>query len=786
MKKRPSYKYFLSNFNSHLLYEKIRDEQVQFLYKQLSYFILIAECLAVSGLGVTLWNISNRSLITIWLLYMYLTSEIGRGILLIFYYKNKKNFSYQFWLNWFCFGVFCSGLGWGFVSLFLLPNKEGIHQIITIMILFGIFTESNNLYSPVFGVYAFFLSLAFLPLTTWLFLQGNLYNLLGLLSLLYLWVVLSAAYNHRNLLLTSLDQNDKIKAKSKELKNSLAITKAILESTDDGILVVNSDNRIEYYNQRFLEIWQFTPEFIQTHTHDDTVAKAVKQLEDPDYFRNRLEYITQHPHLDSFDELNFVNGKRFERYGKPHKLENKIIGRVWTFHEITERKEMEEKLIFQATHDDLTGLPNRAQLTKSLYQEIKYAKRFNFYLAVLFIDLDNFKSINDNLGHEAGDVLLRQVAKKLVLSLRETDTVFRFGGDEFVIFCLVQRSDEIPGLVQYIHHCLLNPVKIGLNNVFITVSMGISIYPKHGKLPSSLLKKADLAMYWAKKQGRNSYAIYRKEFSKDSKRRLALLSQLHLAIEKKQFYLVYQPIINLNTRKICSLEVLLRWDHPKMGHISPSEFIPLAEENGLITQIGEWVLTEACKQAKIWQKKGLKFMPIAVNVSGIQISNPTFPYTLEYILKENNLDPKYLIIELTESTLMANQENILTTLDQLRKMNIQISIDDFGTGYSSFAYLKDFSIDKIKIDKIFIRDCPNKANCNPIIKAIVAMGKNLNLIIVAEGVETIEQLNFLTTLHCNEIQGFLYSQPLTAEKIPQIINIDLDTILKKKGLINKQ
>ncbi|WP_131781810.1 putative bifunctional diguanylate cyclase/phosphodiesterase [Legionella gresilensis] len=443
---------------------------------------------------------------------------------------------------------------------------------------------------------------------------------------------------------------------------------------------------------------------------------------------------------------------------------------------------MEEQIIFQAMHDNLTGLPNRSQFTRKLHQEIKYAKRFKLNLAILFIDLDNSKSINDNLGHDAGDILLRHVAKRLVLCLRETDTVFRFGGDEFVVFCLIQNPEEIVDLVQKMHSCLLNPVKIGINNVIVTVSMGISIYPKHGKDPSNLLKNADIAMYWAKKQGRNSYEVYRKELRIGSKRRMTLLNQLHFAIERKQFYLVYQPIIDLSNEEICSLEVLLRWNHSQMGNINPKEFIPLAEENGLIIQIGEWVLKEACKQAKIWQEVGLK---LAVNVSGIQISKQTFFKTLGQILRIVNLEPKYLSIELTESTLMSNQQTILETLEQLRKMEIKISIDDFGTGYSSFAYLKDFSIDKIKIDRSFITNY-SASNCMSIIKAIIAMGKNLNLSIVAERAETIEQLSFLKSQGCNEIQGFLFSGPVPAAEVPAVMNISLSKMLETKGLIDRQ
>ncbi|STX29764.1 inner membrane protein [Legionella beliardensis] len=780
-------KQFLINIiNFQCLSIKNCNEQVRLLYKQLSNFILISESLVVTGLCIVLWDISNRPLLIGWLIYMYLICEVGRGILIAFYKKNRKKFDYNFWLNLFCLGVFFSGIGWGFVSLFLLPKQEDTHQLITLIVLFGVITAANNLYSPVFIIYTFFLILAFLPVTLWFFLQGDLYSLLGLMSLLYLVIVLSAAYYSHNLLLTSLDQNDKIQAKSEEVKHSLAVTKAILESTNDGILVVDSHNKIEYYNQKFLEIWQFDQEFIKSHTHDGAVTQAITQLENPDHFLKRLKYITQHPNLDSFDELNFVNGKRFERYSKPHILENKIIGRVWTFHEITERKKMEKQIIFQATHDNLTGLPNRAQLTKKLYQEIKYAKRFKLNLAVFFIDLDNFKSINDNMGHEAGDILLRQVAKKLISSLRETDSVFRFGGDEFVITCLVQQMEELNNLIEKIHSRLINPIKIGLNNVFITVSMGISIYPTHGKEPSILLKNADIAMYWAKKQGRNSYSIYKEELSESSRRRMALLSQLHLAIKRNQFSLVYQPIVDINSEQVCSLEVLLRWHHPKIGNISPKEFIPLAEENGLIIQIGEWVLREACKQAKIWQEEGLNAIQLSINVSGIQISKQTFSNTLKQILKDNDLKPECLIIELTESTLMSNQQTISTTLEQLRGMGIKISIDDFGTGYSSFAYLKDFSIDKIKIDKTFIRACPTASNCISIVKAIIAMGKNLNLCIIAEGVETLEQLDFLKTIDCNEIQGFLFSKPLPAEEVSKIVNTKLSKRLEKKGLINTQ
>lgn len=758
--------------NPYQVPKEIRAKQVQLLYEQLTAFILLSESLVATGVCIALWSSTNHIILIGWLLYIYIISGLGRWVIVKSYFGNRTIYN-DSWLFLFALSVFISGCAWGFVSIFLVLNNAVFYQTFIILIIFGVTAVATILYAPVISLYALFLILSFTPLSIWFFLQGGLYILLGLMSLIYIGVMISTAYYTNMFLLKSLLLNEEIISHSDALKKSLNLTTSILESTSDGILVMGVNKNIEYYNQQFLDMWKITANFIDSHPVEDSIKKVLVQLENPKQFEEKIQYLFQNMSIESIDILKFKDGKIYERYSKPRISENKINGRVWSFRDITERKKIEEKIFYQALHDMLTGLPNRTSLTQKLHQEINSAKRFGINLAVFFIDIDNFKTINDNLGHGVGDILLQKIAKKLAVCMREVDTVFRFGGDEFVIFCLLQKQEEINHIVQRISGTLLSSIKIGNNDITVTVSIGISFYPKHGKHPSTLIKNADIAMYAAKNKGKNSYQIYNKFLIRNTRRAMLIQNALYKAIENKEFFLVYQPIIDLNSEQIISLEALIRWKHPKMGLISPNEFIHLAEENGFIIQLGEWVLRKTCLQIKKWQNKRLRPVQVVVNVSGIQISKEDFIGTLNQILNETGINSSCLGVELTESALMLNKKTITNTLEQLMKMGIKISIDDFGTGYSSFSYLKNFPIDKLKIDQSFIRDCTTNKNGAAIVKAIIAMGHHLDLIVLAEGVETLEQLRLLQTLGCDEIQGYLYSQPLLPRDIQKTLNVTL-------------
>ncbi|KTD56825.1 inner membrane protein [Legionella sainthelensi] len=765
-------------FNPYQLSEKIRAKQIKLIYQQLTGFTLLAESLVASVICAALWTVTNHTLLIGWLLYIYIASGLGRWVLIKFYF-HKRNISNDTWLILFIFSVFIAGCSWGFVPIFLMPDEVVFYQNFIILIIFGVTAVATNFNAPVLACCALFLILAFVPLSIWFFLQGGLYTLLGFMSFLYIGLMFSTAYYTNKFFLKSLLLNEEVISHTKALKNSLALTTSILETTSDGILVMDLNKKVEYYNQRFLDMWKLSAKYIESHTIEEVIDKVLGQLENPQQFVEKIQYLFREINLKSFDILKFRDGKIYERYSKPRISENKINGRVWSFRDITERKKMEEKIYHQALHDTLTGLPNRTSLTKKLHQEIKYAKRFKTTIAILFIDIDNFKTINDSLGHDAGDILLQKIGRKLAVCMREIDTIFRFGGDEFVMFCLLKKWDEIDQVIHKIYSNLSSSIKIGTHDVIVTVSIGISFYPDHGNNPSTLIKNADIAMYSAKNQGRNSHQIYKQVLSQNLERRMTIQNYLHYAIENKEFFLVYQPILDLNSGHITSLEALLRWQHPKMGFISPNEFIPLAEESGLITQLGEWVMREACSQLKSFQKQGLRPVQVVINVSGIQISKEAFIKTIVQILDETQLDARYLEIELTESALMLDSKTIIKTLGRLKKMGIKIAIDDFGTGYSSFSYLKNFPVNKLKIDQSFIHDCAIAPNGGSIIKAIIAMGHHLDLLVLAEGVETLEQLRLLQTLGCDEIQGYVYSRPVLPQEIPKMLDISIsDKILE--------
>jgi diguanylate cyclase (GGDEF)-like protein/PAS domain S-box-containing protein len=453
-----------------------------------------------------------------------------------------------------------------------------------------------------------------------------------------------------------------------------------------------------------------------------------------------------------------------------HDRAGHVIGAVIVFHDVSEARAMSSQMSHSAQHDVVTSLPNRLLLNDRITQAIALARRQNRPIAVIFLDLDRFKYVNDSLGHAAGDELLQSVSKRLLAGVRASDTVSRLGGDEFVILLSeIAHPEDAATSAAKILLSLNAPHSIGGRDVDIDGSIGISIYPDDGMDAETLIKNADTAMYHAKENGRNNFQFFKADMNRKSVERQSLEGRLRQALRRREFVLHYQPKVNLDTGEITGVEALLRWQQPDRGLIPPADFVPVAEDCGLIVQIGRWVLREACLQAREWQALGLPFGRISVNVSAAEFRSKSFLAEIRATLKETGLEARYLDLELTEGVLMEDAESTVAVLQELKMMGIHLAVDDFGTGYSSLSYLRQFPIDVLKIDKSFVQQISGNAEDSAIVSAIIDMGKNLRQRVIAEGVETHEQLAFLQARHCGEGQGYLFSQPLAAAEFAHLL-----------------
>lgn len=460
-----------------------------------------------------------------------------------------------------------------------------------------------------------------------------------------------------------------------------------------------------------------------------------------------------------------------------HNWDGQLTGVVIVFHDVSAAKAVAKKMAHSAQHDFLTNLPNRLLLNDRIAQAITLANRHHTQLAILYLDLDNFKNINDSLGHLTGDKLLQSVTKRLKECVRDSDTVSRQGGDEFVILLAeTKNSQDAALLAQKILDHLEALHKIGKSQLHVTTSIGISVYPTDGVDAETLLKSADTAMYYAKEKGCNNYQFFIADMNTRAVERLIIESNLRNALDKQQFILHYQPKVNLINGQITGAEALLRWQHDEWGEVVPDIFVNVAEDCGLIIPIGRWVLRQACKQAKIWQDAGLAAITVAVNISAQEFLQKDFVEGVRAVLVETRLAAHFLELEITESVLMRDAECSTSILQQLKKMGVKLSVDDFGTGYSSLSYLQRFPIDVLKIDQSFVQNIESAKDDGIIVSAIISMGNSLKLKVVAEGIETPSQLAFLKARHCEEGQGYFFSHPLTAEKLAALL-------LKKSAVV---
>lgn len=430
-----------------------------------------------------------------------------------------------------------------------------------------------------------------------------------------------------------------------------------------------------------------------------------------------------------------------------------------------------------AHHDVLTDLPNRMLLQDRLGQAIELAQRQGRQLVVMFMDLDRFKHINDSLGHAIGDQLLQSVAQRLVGCVRRSDTVSRQGGDEFVLLLSIAHSEDAATSAQKMLEALALPHRIERHDLHISVSIGISIYPDDGQDAETLIKNADVAMYHAKESGRNNYKFFEQQMQDRAVQRQSIEASLRGALERQEFVLYYQPKIQLSSRTIVGVEALIRWQHPEQGLLPPAQFVPIAEDCGLIVQIGSWVLREACLQARAWQQAGLPPITVAVNASALEFRAKDFVENMRATLEDIGLEPHYLEIELTESVLMRDAESTNRSLHALAELGVKLAIDDFGTGYSSLSYLRQFPIDTLKIDQSFVNQMTRNPDDATIVSAIISMGKSLQKRVIAEGVETAEQYACLLARHCDEGQGYYFGRPMVAQAFAVLLQAGLPPML---------
>ncbi len=567
-----------------------------------------------------------------------------------------------------------------------------------------------------------------------------------------------------------LIETERIAQLNQELLESQSRYQAVVKQTSEGLVLIDANSKqIMEANEAFCHLLNYTQSEIVKLTIYD--LSSLNSTETNHLFETLLgkkdnlflEYILTKKDgsfIETEVNVSLINYRHKNIF-------------CLSVRDIAERKLTEKLLHYQAFYDSLTNIPNRAFLNTKINEILDQSKENSLLFAVMFMDLDRFKVINDTLGHNIGDQLLKSCAQRIKNCLEKEDIIARWGGDEFII--IIPNFDNLEKVTQIANEILAivkTPFQIENHQFYISSSIGIALYPQDGHNQDTLIKNADIALYQAKDKGRNNYQFYRPQMNEEASELLLLESYLHQALANNELLLYYQPQINLNTGKIYGLEALIRWKHPELGLISPAKFIPLAEETGLIVYIGEWVLKTACAQNKAWQKAGLPPVKISVNISPLQFQQTNLLEIINNILVETELESHWLELEITESSLMHNIEFAISLLGNIVKIGVNISMDDFGTGYSSLSYLKKFPFNTIKIDQSFVRDLKENSPDLGIIEAVVALGRNFNLNVIAEGVEKEYQLNILKKIGCHLIQGYLFSKPLPLEEATKFLEMN--------------
>ncbi len=554
----------------------------------------------------------------------------------------------------------------------------------------------------------------------------------------------------------------------RQAASELHLARMVFENSSEALMVTDANNVIVSVNRAFSRISGYpageivgkTPSLLKSGAHEH------------EFYAEMWETLQRDGCWDGEMIDRRRNGELYPKHVAISVVRNEqgeITNYVAAFSDITERKAAEERIRFLAHHDSLTGLPNRALISDRFEQMRRRVSRQDGFIAVCFLDLDQFKRVNDTLGHRVGDALIVEVSRRLCGCLRQSDTVSRFGGDEFVLLLEgLTVPGQFAGIVEKIFTTFDAPVAIGSHLLPVSASIGVAVYPNDGEDFDTLLQKADTAMYHSKGRGRATFSFFDEKMNRDTASRLDIAMRLRGALQRDELRLAYQPQFALPDCRVVGVEALLRWHSDIYGDAAPDHFIPIAEETGQILAIGTWVLETACRQARRWAEAGSP-LRMAVNVSSVQIYRDDFVAVLRQVLERTGVDPRLLEIEITESTVMADTDTIREVFSQVRQLGVAVAIDDFGTGYSSLAYLRRFHVGKLKVDRSFVRDLPGNEEARAIAEAIVRMGQSLHLVVIAEGVETSEQLDFLVTIGYDEVQGYLLGRPMPAAQLDGLL-----------------
>jgi diguanylate cyclase (GGDEF)-like protein/PAS domain S-box-containing protein len=793
------------------LEHKVFAEQVSLLFKQYTPAGLTGNVVSVI-MAAVLWNKVPTGLLAAWLIALNVCL-IAAHVLVWCYRRRDPDSDTQRWFKYYVVSISLIALSWSALSLFLQFELSPLHQIVVIMMLIGVATSALVLAVPSLVTYFIYLSLPMAFLISQLILRDQLaLKSLGLLAVMFLVMMIIAGKNlNRNIVNTirlryqNADLAKEVSVLNEYLEQRVAEkTQALGESEErfdlamrganDGLWDWNLKNNTVYFSPRWKsmlgygekEIGSQPGEWRRRIYKDDLRSVLMRMRDHLDGKTSAYESVHRIHHKDGhylwvLDRGRAVRDKKGNASRlvgtqvdiTEHKnLEEKIkSANLQLKHEIKERKIAQQELAYLAKHDPLTNLPNRILFYEQLEEAIQRAKNEDEFIAVLLVDLDNFKNVNDTLGHPTGDRLLADVANRLNSIGNKNYFLSRFGGDEFNII-LENCSDTfvVDAYARQIIDLISQPFHLDDQEIRIGCSIGITLFPEHGNEQDQLVRDADIAMYFAKDQGRNTYSYFTEEMDKEINEKVSLRNMLHGALERNEYGVHYQPQIDIRTGKVTGIEALLRWNHEEFGSVPPDKFVPLLEETGMVTEVGYWVLREACIQNVRLHSKGLKNMKLAVNISPRQFLEASLAESIEAILVETGLDAKYLEIEITENVFMEDFELIQQTLSKLKELGVSITLDDFGTGYSSLAYLKRFPINGVKIDKEFVRDVLVNNDSRELVTAIIAMAKGLNMdSVVAEGVEKDAQLKFLQQTDCSTYQGYLYSEPLPPPALEKIL-----------------
>jgi len=711
------------------------------------------------------YGVISSSVLVFWLSLVFLASLL-RAATVIAYQRQPQGNDICTRMTHFRIGVLASGVVWGMASFMLFPEGNLQHQMFLIFVLAGMTAGGTVAFSAdLFSALGFSLTLI-TPLVIRLFVAGDSLSMsMGAATLLYLVFMITSMKRISQQVFENITLRLEAIAREKQVRTSEESYRLLLAHLPVGVFHYDRNLIITYCNQSFAKMLSATTEGL--------VGLDMKRLEDQSIF----------PALNKalVGETGYYEGQYRATFSEADKwiymtcapsLDNsgEIVGGIGIVQDITGRKEAEETIKNLAFYDHLTDIPNRRLLLERLQHAQVSSAHNDRTGALLFIDLDNFKAINDTLGHDMGDLLLKKAARRLVACLREGDSVARLGGDEFVVLLedlnghVLEAAAETEAVAENIQSVLGQPYRLATHDYLSTASIGVTLFQGHRQSIEELMKQADIAMYQAKRAGRNVLRFFDREMQNAVTARAMLEHELRGALEKKQFRLYYQVQVDHMLRPL-GAEVLLRWEHPERGVVSPSEFIQVAEETDLIVPIGQWVLEAACAQLKAWQENPLtRHLELTINVSAKQFRRAGFVELMQTIVRKYGLNPMSLKLELTESVLLDDIEGAIVTMDALRQSGIRFSLDDFGTGYSSLQYLKRLPLAQLKIDQSFVRDIATDSNDAAIVRTIIAMAQSMNLGVIAEGVETEEQRQHLLNHGCTHYQGYLFGRPVPVEQ----------------------